>query len=131
MGRGKTAVMDARSERRAILALAVLFALLVQTLIPSLAHAAPGARDTGVICSATGLHGGAAGGAPAGNHMAGGGCDHCVCPVVAATPQSAAAMGDDAVRYAVRVERAGLGGETCAPGRGLAAPPPPSRGPPV
>jgi len=119
----------ATDDRRAIAALLAVFALLVQALVPSLAAASVGpGQDLGAICAPAGVtHHGDAPGAPA--QHPGGGCDHCVCPMAAAPPPATAA-GAVPVRYAdcaapTLSRRAGP-----APGRGLAAPPPPSRGPP-
>jgi hypothetical protein len=122
--------MSARAERRAIAALFAVFALLVQALIPSIVLAASSGRDADIICVSTGVqfaHGGTR--APQ-HHAPVGGCDHCVCPVAAAAAPSAASLDPGAVRYAGWVEHLGFGVEISAPGRGLAAPPPPSRGPP-
>ncbi|MBS0333078.1 MAG: DUF2946 family protein [Proteobacteria bacterium] len=126
--------ISARAERRAIVALLAMFALLLQALAPVTALANTNAFGGEVICTATGTahaQPGAPGQAPApgGHHQ--GGCDHCVCPVAAAPPPDPSGVSSIAVRYAVAVDHPGLGAETCAPGRGLAAPPPPSRGPPA
>ena len=120
--------MSASTERRAIIALFAIFALLVQSLIPSIALAASNGRDAGYICAAGG-HGGE-GGDPAPQHHGGGGCDHCVCPVAVGTPPTVADLALNAVRYEQAADHGGFGAEFRAPGRGLAAPPPPSRGPP-
>ncbi len=119
--------LDARAERRAIIALFALFALLVQALTPSLAAAATGGRDP--ICVATGLASGQPGDSAPMGHGAGGGCDHCVCPVTVAPP-SVVEAASQPIRYAVMAAYRPTLRSVCAPGRGLAAPPPPSRGPP-
>jgi hypothetical protein len=121
---------SARAERRAIVALFALFALLVQALIPSIAMASASSGAAGYICMAGGSHGGH-GGAPAPqDRIPGGGCDHCVCPAAAAPPPSTADLGQEAVHYVRTAANRHLGSCTIALGRGLAAPPPPPRGPP-
>lgn len=127
MGAPQAKRMNVRDERRAIVALFAVFALLVQALVPGIAAAASGGRDT--ICVATGVHhGGARDSAPDGHGM-GAGCDHCVCPAPAAPPSAAAALVQP-VRYAIAAVHDLARANPCAPGRGLAAPPPPCRGPP-
>lgn len=123
---------SARAERRAVAALLAVFALLVQTLVPALAAAAPGPQGLGVICAAGG-HANQrpsqdGGGQPA--HQPGD-CDHCVCPAAAAPPPPAAAALAAPVRYASGEAPTLSPRDGPAPGRGLAAPPPPSRGPPL
>jgi hypothetical protein len=124
--------MTARAERRAIAALLAVFALLVQVLTPVAALANSNVAGGEVICTAAGaVHGaGSSAGhpAPAGRHD-GAGCDHCVCPVAAASPPGASAD-PRPVRYALGAAPVRATHEGLAPGRGLAAPPPPSRGPP-
>jgi hypothetical protein len=126
-----TSRISARAERRAIAALVAVFALLVQALIPSLAMAAASpAFDHGVICADAG-HGGFVrndgSGAPAPHQ--GAGCDHCVCPTAAAPPSTLAEVAVP-VRYAFAATTGLPARQGPTPGRGLAAPPPPSRGPP-
>ncbi|MBS0360836.1 MAG: DUF2946 domain-containing protein [Proteobacteria bacterium] len=122
--------MSARAERRAIVALLAAFALLLQVFIPAAAMAGSNAAGGEVICTAHGavLNGKPA--PPAGHRHDGASCDHCVCPIAAAPPPAALGGGVEAVFYAEAVEHSGLGADDCVPGRGLAAPPPPSRGPP-
>ncbi|MBL8772553.1 MAG: DUF2946 family protein [Phenylobacterium sp.] len=126
---GTAAQSNMRAERRAIIALFAVFALLVQAMFPTFATAGAMSGPGVTICTDMGL-------APAPANDAGApmerphGCDHCLtacaAPALPASPSAlvqpvvytAPAATPTPVVYAVR------------PGRGLAAPPPPSRGPP-
>jgi hypothetical protein len=122
------AIRRATDDKRAIAALLAVFALLVQALIPSLAAASAGpGPNLGVICAASGLAHSGGPSAPA--HLPGEGCDHCVCPMAAAPAPDATASAVP-VRYATYAAPTLSRREGLSPGRGLAAPPPPSRGPP-
>lgn len=76
--------MDARTERRAMIALVAVFALLVQALLPAMARAAPPPDSATVICTQ-------AGAAPVRNPNpehppADHACKQCLCPALASTP---------------------------------------------
>lgn len=121
--------MDARAERRAMVALLAVFALLVQALIPSLAAAAPMAGPGVMVCTEMGLTPVPADdGQPAAPAHA---CDHCLCPSLVQALPALATAAIEPVRYAAAPMADGRAHATVAPGRGLAAPPPPSRGPPL
>jgi hypothetical protein len=112
--------MNARAERRAMIALAAVFALLVQALIPSLASAAPGPRgEAQVICTGHGLSTIQYGKTAPAKGIVAGPCDHCVCPPVALAPPASAEPAV-AVAYA----------EIAAPEAAAADLPPPARAPP-
>ena len=123
--------MSARAERRAIVALMAAFALLLQVFIPAAALANSNVAGAEVVCTGHGAVSPGKPGTPVGHHHEAGGCDHCVCPAAAGPPPAAiGAAAGVVVAYAEAVEQAGLGADDCVPGRGLAAPPPPSQGPP-
>jgi len=119
--------MSARADRRAIAALFAIFALLIQAFVPMAALAGPQSAG-GVLCVAHGVQSGPSDHAPEKGTPARA-CEHSCCPAaVTASPP-------DAVQLAQAVAYAGPApsleprrGPT--PGRGLAAPPPPSQGPP-
>ncbi|WP_293385335.1 DUF2946 family protein [Phenylobacterium sp. SCN 70-31] len=124
----KPVAMTAHAERRAMLALVLAFAFVVQMLAPALATAAP-TPDGGVtICTTMGLQTLGAdlnpGDAPEGPHH----CQHCVCPA----PLSPA----DPLMSATRVVYATGVAPVADTPRGLrpqarAPPRPPGQGPPV
>ena len=117
-----------RNERRALIALVAVFALVVQAFWPVAAAAAPDFGGAALVCTGHSLET-----APAGapdKSAPGQPCQHCVCPVVAALPPVVTAGPGEAVRYAHAAPPV-RSAQDPAPGRGLAAPPPPSRGPPV
>lgn len=123
------ATMTARAERRAIVALFAVFALMVQAFIPSLAAANARPMPGDVICVA---HGVQSSPADSGNSKSAPqrGCSHCACPIAfTATPPASAVLAQ-AVSYPVAQPHV-LPAVRQAPGRGLAAPPPPSQGPPL
>lgn len=82
--------MTARAERRAMVALVAVFALLVQALVPSLAAAGTLSGEGLSICTQAGLAPAPDGGsapAPAGHD-----CQHCVCPALTAEPPPVASV---------------------------------------
>ncbi len=111
-----------------MIALFTAFALLVQAWIPSLAMAAPASAAGMELCTPQGAQSAPVSPTPD-QAPASHACQHCICAIPAVdTPTSAAASAP--VRYASRVERISRTDPAMSPGRGLAAPPPPSRGPP-
>lgn len=128
VGKSSPQPMSARAERRAMIALAAAFALLVQALFPAMAMAAAhGPTGEQVICTDTGLQSLAIGGAPA-NPGPAHGCDHCVCPPVAvAPPQMTLATAFVAYAEAARPEAA----RPDLPPPARAPPRPPGQGPPT
>lgn len=85
MGQSSNRPMSARAERRAILALLTVFALLVQAWIPSLAMAAPASAADMVLCTQQGLQTAPTNpdpGQTAPSHA----CQHCVCPALVSAP---------------------------------------------
>lgn len=115
-------------------ALVAAFALLVQALFPAMAAAGPLSGPGMTICTETGLAptSQANDGAPATPAAPSHGCDHCLCP--APTPAALAAVVEapaGVVRYASAAPRLTPTTSAVRPGRGLAAPPPPARGPPA
>lgn len=130
MGQSPARIVTARAERRAMIALVAVFALLVQALIPAMAMAGPlGAGPGMIVCAPVGPHDGSAGDAAPKQGAPTGTCDHCICatPAVPTPPSAAAPI---PVRYVAQAERLARPDDAPTPGRGLAAPPPPSRGPP-
>lgn len=118
--------MTPRAERRAIVALFAIFALMVQALMPMAAMASPGIAED-MICSSHGVQPVPIDSAP-GKAAPMRGCDHCACPTAfAATPPEAIHVA--ALRFPEPAPQTVLA-QGQAPGRGLAAPPPPSQGPP-
>jgi hypothetical protein len=119
--------MSARAERRAIVALLTVFALLVQALIPSLALAASPARGDMLICTERGLEGAPAGAIPdqpSADHV----CQHCICPGIASTPTPHATV--QTVSYIVRETPVAATPRGVRP-QARAPPRPPGQGPPV
>jgi hypothetical protein len=120
---------SARAERRAMIALLAVFALLVQALVPAIANAAPARPgEPQVICTGHGLstiHYGDA--APAKGALAGH-CEHCVCPPAALSPPASAEPAV-AVAYAVAARPETAAADLPPPAR--APPRPPGQGPPV
>jgi hypothetical protein len=119
--------MSARAERRAMIALLAVFALLVQALIPGMAAAAPTADPAMVICTEAGPKpapvGDSAPGRPPADHA----CQHCLCPALAtAAPPTFEAQ---PVAY-VTAEAARAPDAPPPPRRARAPPRPPGQGPP-
>jgi hypothetical protein len=118
--------IDARAERRAMLAVVAVFALLFQALVPSLAAAS---ADLGAtpICRplAAGSAQGGAGDPQApdpGHH-----CQHCVCPATAGEPPPV--QSHARVTYATALPPAPLH-PFVEPPPARAPPRPPGQGPP-
>ena len=120
--------VEARAERRAMLAVVAVFALLFQALIPSLAAASPN-PDAAPICRplapADAPEGAGDPQAPDPGHHH---CQHCVCPTPAAAPPPLLSLARVAYPTALpplpvdpRVQRP----PTRAPPR------PPGQGPPI
>ena len=122
--------IGARAERRAMIALVAVFALLVQVLIPGLAAAAPSARDPGmVICTGHGVAPTPTGDTAPAKELTGGACGHCVCPPAAAglTPQIATAF--LYARIAIQARHTTTSADRRPPAR--APPRPLGQGPPL
>jgi hypothetical protein len=119
--------ISARAERRAIIALLAIFALLVQAFMPMAAVASTGIPgDT--ICVAHGVQAAPGDQVPAKGTPAHP-CEHACCPAsVSATPPGATQL-PEAIAYGVSAPSLEPR-PSPTPGRGLAAPPPPSQGPP-
>lgn len=123
--------MSARAERRALLALAAIFALLVQVIAPPMAMAAPMMSPGSAIC-APGMDGKAqAPTAPAPDQPAGqcGHCGHCVGATSAAALPTPIGEPAALVRYAQRAEPPRDAARRIPPAR--APPRPPGQGPPA
>jgi len=120
--------MTARAERRAIAGLFAIFALLIQAFAPMAAFAGPQTAG-GVLCVAHGVQAGPADQAPAKGRTPAHGCEHGCCPAsVTASPPDAVQLAEAVAYVAAAPSLPPRTGP--APGRGLAAPPPPSQGPP-
>ncbi|TAJ69016.1 MAG: DUF2946 domain-containing protein [Phenylobacterium sp.] len=114
-----------RAERRAMIALLAVFALLVQSLIPAFAMAAPAAAGEMLICTQMGLQTGPGDtGAPAQQHS----CKHCLCPAPTTAPPSAPAA-QRIVYAATQAPDAPKPQRLTPPAR--APPRPPGQGPPT
>lgn len=113
-----------------MLALATVFALLVQVLVPTIVMAGPrGPNGEMMLCAPMGPQSDTSGDPAPDGGGAGGSCDHCVSATPGATPP-ASTTASAPVLYAALAERIPAASGMPVPGRGLAAPPPPSRGPP-
>jgi len=79
-----------RTERRAMIALVAVFALLVQALIPAYAMAAPAAAGEMLICTQMGLQAApdGTGAPPVADHA----CKHCLCPAPVSDPPPIASV---------------------------------------
>ena len=122
MARPSAIVMDPGAERRAMIALVAVFALVVQALIPSLASAAPLSLDGKIpLCAA---HGSAD--LPLGDFAPDPPCDHCVCIAPGVIPPSAAVT---PVAYARAAPTAFVRPSLRVP-PARAPPRPPGQGPP-
>ena len=122
--------MDTRAERGAMIALVTAFALIVQTLLPSLAVARPLADPGMTVCTEMGLMPAPRAGDPT-PATSPKGCDHCLCPAAAPVLPTVVDRPVGAVCYAEASPAIRPVLLAVAPGRGLAAPPPPSQGPPA
>lgn len=127
MGRSTNLDRAVRAERRAMIALVTVFALLIQALIPNLAAASPGPFDGQLICTQMGL--GAASDQPGGAPQTGHACQHCVCPAPAAEP-TPLVVAVAQVRYAATVAPRVQPRRTLSPPT-RAPPRPPGQGPPT
>ena len=115
---------QARSERRAMIALVAVFALLVQALAPAFAVAGPMPDGGNVICTAMGLQTAPADSTPPPvDHT----CKHCVCPAPADLPPSPATK--TRVAYSV-TEAPTSAANRIVPPPGRGPPRPPGQGPP-
>jgi hypothetical protein len=119
--------MSANAEHRALIALVALFAVLVQALFPSIAHAARADPGAQVICTGHGLQTIPTGEAVPTKQTPAGPCEHCVCPPVA-TPPPALAVGVAAPGYSRHAAVETIPRDLPAPAR--ARPRPPGQGPP-
>ena len=115
-----------RTERRAMIALVAVFALLVQALIPAFAAAAPASAGEMLICTQMGLQTAPDGGtgAPAQQHS----CKHCLCPAPVADPPAVFAV--QHVSYAAAKAPAAPKPQRLVP-PARAPPRPPGQGPPT
>jgi len=78
--------LNARGERRAMVALVAVFVLLVQALFPAMAMATTAPTAGQVICTDHGLQTVQPGDAAPAKGSPARGCDHCVCPPAAIAP---------------------------------------------
>ena len=123
MSRRPDIALERDAERRAMIALVAVFALLVQALVPALASAAPLAGERLLICTPHGLQE-----APAGDIQPEPACQHCVCPAMASS--SAPTPNVASVRYAgERISPIAPRRVRLPPAR--APPRPPGQGPPI
>jgi len=117
--------MTARAERRAMIALMAVFALLVQAMVPAFAMAAPAAASDMLICTQMGLQTAPGDtGAPAAQRS----CKHCLCPAPVTDPPPAVSV--QRIAYAVAVTPAAPRTWRLAP-PARAPPRPPGQGPPT
>lgn len=118
--------IDARAERRALIAIFAVFALIVQAFVPASAMAASSLDAAAQICTGHGVSA-PTDTAPA-KDTAGHACQHCVCPVPAALPAPALPTGAVVMAHAATSFRAAF----VAPRPPARAPPrPPGQGPPT
>lgn len=126
VGRPTKRAKAERAERRAMIALVAVFALLVQALVPAFASAAPAAAGEMLICTDIGLQTapGDTGTPPAADHS----CKHCLCPAPATDPPSVVSV--QRIAYAaVEAPASGRTRRLAPPAR--APPRPPGQGPPT
>ncbi len=125
MPRAPTINRLSRAERRGMVALWAVFALMVQILAPAFAAAAPRLPDGSLLICADG--GVAPIGAPmtpaADDHR----CDHCVCPAPVIVPSAATSV--DRIAYAVPAAAPAPSPRFLIP-PARAPPRPPGQGPP-
>jgi hypothetical protein len=122
---GQTSTISAHAERRAMIAVIAVFALLVQAMLPSLATAGPMPTGAQVICTEMGLQTTPADPAtPPLSHA----CKHCLCPAPADTPPPVVVVARVAYVVAVTAQRSNLQ-RRLPPAR--APPRPPGQGPPL
>jgi hypothetical protein len=116
-----------RAERRGIVAIFAVFALLVQILAPGFASAAPRLPDGSLLICADGAMT-APQGVPAPPGADDHPCDHCICPPAMFTPASA--IGVARITYARRIPATAPSPRFRTP-PARAPPRPPGQGPPV
>ena len=109
-----------------MIALVVVFALLIQALVPALANAAPAGPGEQVICTGHGLGTILTSDIPA-KGTPSGPCDHCVCPPLASAPP-VLAFAVARLSYAREAVPEAIRGDMRPPAR--APPRPPGQGPP-
>ena len=120
--------MTPGAERRAMIALVAVFALMVQALIPAMANAAPVRAGEQVICTDHGLQTVSLDEKAPAKSQAASHCGHCVCPPVAAQPP--AILEPTAfVAYALELRPEAASADLPPPAR--APPRPPGQGPPT
>jgi hypothetical protein len=120
--------MQPGAERRAIIALFAVFALMVQALVPAIANAAPVRDGQQVVCTEHGLQTVSLGDAGPAKNQLPAHCEHCVCPPVAAQPP---AMVEPAVFVAYAREARPQASSANLPPPARAPPRPPGQGPPT
>ena len=127
MGRLRSRSNLTRADRRGMIALCAVFALLVQILAPGLASAGPALPDGSMLICADGGQNGLAGAPipPGGNDHP---CDHCVCPPSMAPPPTPLQAGRVAYVVAAAAPRPRIR-YRIPPAR--APPRPPGQGPPA
>jgi hypothetical protein len=114
-----------RAERRAMVALVAVFALLVQALMPAFAIAGPMPDGATLICTDMGLQAAPSDSTPPAVDHA---CKHCLCPAPASGPPATASV--VRVAYAVATAPAVEVRRTLPP-PARAPPRPPGQGPPA
>jgi hypothetical protein len=119
--------MSEGAERRAVVALVAVFALLVQALVPALAAASPLQASAQVICTGHGLKTVPPGDTAPMKQSPGGACDHCVCIPLAAAP-APVSFAIRSPSYALAVTPEAIWSDLPPPAR--APPRPPGQGPP-
>ena len=115
---------SARAERRAMIALAAVFVLLVQALAPAFAAAGPMPDGATTICTAMGVQQAPDDRAPPADHA----CKHCLCPAPADQPPAPVSVAR--IAYAVIQAPASAARRTLPP-PARAPPRPPGQGPPA
>lgn len=127
LGRGFVgqSTKPARAERRAMIALVAVFALMVQALMPAFAAAGPMPDGATLICTDMGLQTAPTDSAPP---VADHACKHCLCPAPANEPPTTASV----VRIAYAVAPApAIDVRRAMPPPARAPPRPPGQGPPA
>lgn len=121
----ETSTRRMRAERRAMIALATVFALLVQALMPAFAAAGPMPDGATLICTEMGLQAAPTDSAPPAVDHA---CKHCLRPAPAGAPPTTASVAR--IAYAVATAPAAEFRRTLPP-PAHAPPRPPGQGPPA
>lgn len=128
MDRTSKPAVEPRTERRAMIALVAVFALLVQALVPAIANAAPRSGGEQVICNGYGLQTISLDDAEGGKRSSAAPCEQCVCPPLGIeTPATTA----PAVVVAYAREAAPEAARPDLPPPARAPPRPPGQGPPT